>query len=182
MPGAIYSSVRIYPGGEKTVENQLDRTYPTSPEALWELWTTAQGIESWWAPDGFEVTVDTLELHPGGRLVYTMTATAPEQIAFMQDAGMPLGTTSEKTFTTVDAPRRLAYDSLVDFVPGVEPYTFATVIDFEPVCDGVHVTMTVEAMHDADWTQRLLAGRANELDKLAQAVSEQTSTPSSPSD
>jgi uncharacterized protein YndB with AHSA1/START domain len=150
--------------------NRLERTYPTSPEALWELWTTADGIESWWAPDGFEVEVDELELRPGGRLAYTMTATAPEQIAFMRSAGLPLGTRSEKTFTEVDAPRRLAYDSLVDFVPGVEPYTFATVVDLEPVAEAVKVTMTVEAMHNEEWTQRLLAGRANELDNLAKAI------------
>jgi uncharacterized protein YndB with AHSA1/START domain len=165
-----------------TGPNRLERTYPASPDAIWELWTTRAGIESWWAPDGFEVTVDTLELRPGGKLVYTMTATAPEQIAFMQDAGMPLSTKSEKTFTEVEAPRRLAYNSLVDFVPGVEPYQFATVVDLEPAGDATKVTMTVETMHDDEWTQRLLAGRANELDKLAQAVSEQTSTPSSPSD
>ncbi len=150
--------------------NRLERTYPTSREALWELWTTAEGIETWWAPDGFEVEVDELELRPGGRLAYTMTATAPEQIAFMQSAGLPLGTRSEKTFTEVDAPRRLAYDSLVDFVPGVEPYAFATVVDLEPVAEAVKVTMTVEAMHDEEWTQRLLAGRANELDNLAKAI------------
>jgi len=23
------------------------------PERVWELWTTAQGVEAWWAPDGF---------------------------------------------------------------------------------------------------------------------------------
>jgi uncharacterized protein YndB with AHSA1/START domain len=39
-----------------------------------------EGIESWWAPDGFAVELEKLELEPGGELVYTMTATAPEQV------------------------------------------------------------------------------------------------------
>ena len=150
--------------------NELQRTYAATPEEVWELWTTAAGIETWWAPDGFEVTVDTLELRPGGELVYTMTATGPEQIEFMRNAGMPLSTQSRKTFTEIDAPRRLAYDSLVDFVPGVEPYTFSTTVDIEETDSGSTVTMTVEAMHDEEWTQRLLAGRANELDNLARLV------------
>ena len=158
--------------GEMRQTNQLERTYPTSPEAVWELWTTARGIESWWAPDGFAVEVNTLELRPGGRLVYTMTATAPEQIAFMQNAGLPLSTQSQKTFTEIDAGRRLAYDSLVDFVPGVEPYEFSTVVDLDSTDDGVKVTMTVEALHDEEWTQRLLAGRSNELDNLGRAVAQ----------
>jgi hypothetical protein len=32
------------------------------------------------------------------------------------------------------------------------------------------VTMTVEPMHDQVWTERLLAGRTNELDNLARVV------------
>jgi uncharacterized protein YndB with AHSA1/START domain len=150
--------------------NQLEHAYAATPEEVWELWTTAPGIESWWAPDGFEVRVDKLELRPTGELVYTMTATAPQQIEFMRNAGMPLSTQSRKTFTEIDAPKRIAYDSLVDFVPGVEPYTFSTTVHIEPTDSGTVVTMTVEAMHDEEWTQRLLAGRANELDNLGTLV------------
>jgi uncharacterized protein YndB with AHSA1/START domain len=146
--------------------NRLERTYSATAERVWELWTTPRGIESWWAPDGFAVEVEQLDLRAGGSLVYTMTATAPEQIEFMRNAGMPLSTTSRKTFTEVEPQRRLAYTSLVDFVPGVEPYEFLTVVDLEPVEDGVRIVMTVETMHDETWTERLLAGRANELDNL----------------
>jgi hypothetical protein len=35
---------------------------------------------------------------------------------------------------------------------------------------GVRVVMTVEPMHDNDWTQRLIAGRNNELDNLAKVL------------
>src|ERR1041385_2322944 len=94
----------------------LRRTLAASPERIWELWTTPDGIGSWWAPDGFRTTVDVLELRPGGALDYTMTATGPEQIAFMEQAGMPLSTTSHKEFTEVVEPSRLAYRSLIDFV------------------------------------------------------------------
>jgi hypothetical protein len=30
--------------------------------------------------------------------------------------------------------------------------------------------MTVDPMHDAEWTQRLVAGRENELDNLARTI------------
>jgi uncharacterized protein YndB with AHSA1/START domain len=148
----------------------LERTYPATPDVIWELWTTAQGIESWWAPDGFTVKVTKIDLRPGGELIYTMTATAPEQIEFMKNAGMPLATESRKTFTEIDAPLRLSYSSHVDFVPGHEPYEFMTVVDLATAGTGTHVTMTVEAMHDDEWTQRLLAGRTNELANLAAVV------------
>jgi uncharacterized protein YndB with AHSA1/START domain len=62
------------------------------PSTSWTLWTTKAGIESWWGPEGFNVTVTSLDLRPGGELVYLMTATAPEQVAFMKRAGMPIST------------------------------------------------------------------------------------------
>lgn len=71
---------------------RLERTYDAPPEVIWELWTTAAGIEEWWAPDGFENQVNELDLRPGGRLIYMMTTTAPEQVEFMNNAGMPLAT------------------------------------------------------------------------------------------
>jgi uncharacterized protein YndB with AHSA1/START domain len=149
---------------------RLERTYAAPPELIWELWTTSSGIEGWWAPDGFESRVSELDLRPGGQLVYTMTATAPEQVAFMENAGMPLSTESRKTFTEVSPPTRLAYLSLIDFVPDHEPYEHLTVIDITPRGDGTNVLMTVDPMHDEIWTERILAGRNNELDNLQSAI------------
>ncbi|MET7336580.1 SRPBCC domain-containing protein [Nonomuraea sp. NPDC005650] len=145
---------------------RITRTYPAAPERIWQLWTTAEGIESWWSPDGFTVEVGKLDVRHGGELVYTMTATAPEQVAFMEGAGLPLSTESRKTFVEVEEPVRLSYTSLADFIPGVEPYDFLTVVEIRPAAEGAHVTMTVDAMHDEEWTQRLVAGRNNELDNL----------------
>jgi uncharacterized protein YndB with AHSA1/START domain len=149
---------------------QLERTYPVDPARLWPLWTTPAGIESWWAPDGFRVDVRELDLRPGGSLRYAMTAVGGEQVAFMESIGMPPTTESRKTFTAVEEPRRLAYDSLVDFVPGVAPYWFGTVVELKPVDGGTRAVMTVDPLHDEEWTQRLVAGRSNELENLGRAL------------
>lgn len=148
----------------------IERSYAASPEEVWRRWTTAEGIESWWSPDGFAVEVEELDLRPGGELRYTMTATGDAQIEFMHSVGMPLATTSRKTFTDVDPPRRLAYDSLVDFVPGVPAYWHPTLVEIEPEGDGVRVVMTIDRLHDDEWTQRLVMGRTNELDNLGKVV------------
>jgi uncharacterized protein YndB with AHSA1/START domain len=149
---------------------RLERTYNASPELIWELWTTAAGIEEWWAPDGFENQVSELQLRPGGQLIYTMTATAPEQVEFMKNAGMPLSTESRKTFIEVSPPTRLAYLSLIDFVPDHEPYEHLTVVEITPARDSTKVLMTVDPMHDDTWTERILAGRNNELENLEAAI------------
>lgn len=152
---------------------RIERTYPASAEEVWRLWTTNEGIESWWAPDGFKVEVRKLELRPGGGLVYAMTATGPEQVEFMKSAGMPLTTESRKTFTELVPPQRIAYQSLVDFVPGVKPYQQLTIVDLNPSGDDVQVVMTMDPMHDEVWTQRLKMGRENELDNLGRLIDRQ---------
>ncbi len=95
-----------------------------------------------------------------------MTATGPEQVAFMERAGMPLSTRSHKEFTEVVEPTRLAYVSLVDFVPDHEPYEHLTVVTLERTAAGTDVVMECEPLHDEVWTERIVAGRANELDNL----------------
>ncbi|MDN4598257.1 SRPBCC family protein [Leifsonia virtsii] len=149
----------------------IDRTIPAPPETVWELWTTADGISRWWAPDGFSTDVDRIDLRPDGELVYTMTAEDPAQVAFLEQNGLPLSTQARKVFTELRRPDRIAYRSVIDFVPDHEPYEQLTVVDLEPAGDGTRVVMQVEELHDEVWTERLLAGRANELDNLARLVS-----------
>jgi uncharacterized protein YndB with AHSA1/START domain len=149
---------------------RIERTYPTSAEEVWRLWTTSDGLESWWAPDGFTCDVRKLDLRVGGELVYAFTATGPDQVEFMKGAGLPLTTEARKTFTEVLRPQRIAYQSLIDFVPGVDPYQELTVVDLTPSGDTVAVVMTMEPLHDELWTQRLVMGRENELDNLAKVI------------
>ena len=100
----------------------IQRTYAASINEVWDLWTTRDGIESWWGPEGFDVTVTSIDLRPGGQLVYQMTATAPEMVAFIRSHAMPVSTECRVTYLEVSPPSRLAYGTLTDFVPGVPPY------------------------------------------------------------
>ena len=149
---------------------RLERTYHAPAKLVWELWTTAAGLEEWFAPDGFESRVSELDLRPGGQLRYTMTATGPEQVAFMRSTGNPLSVEVRKTFTEVVSPVRLAYLSLIDFVPGHEPYEHLTTIDIESVGDRTTVVMMLGPLHDEAWTQQHHAHRGIELDNLEAAI------------
>jgi uncharacterized protein YndB with AHSA1/START domain len=148
----------------------LKRTYQASLEEVWELWTTREGIESWWGPDGFEVTVRELDLRPGGRLLYTMRAVAPEMLAFMKQQGMPTAQEAQLRYTAVEPPQRLAYLHKVDFVPGVEPYDVAYELVLRPAAAGVELTLTFDRMHDETWTGRAAMGWEQELGKLGRAL------------
>lgn len=144
----------------------IERAYSASIDQAWALWTTKTGIESWWGPEGFEVTVTSLDLRPGGELVYLMTATAPEQVAFMKAAGMPVSTQAKVTYSEVSRPVQLAYKTLADFVPDVAPYEVATLVEFLATAKGVKLTITFDAMHDDVWTERARAGHESQLRKL----------------
>jgi uncharacterized protein YndB with AHSA1/START domain len=148
----------------------LTRSYDATLDEVWELWTTREGIESWWGPDGFSVKVKKLELRPGGVMLYAMSATAPEQVEFMKKAGMPTTTETSITFTEVTPRARLGYLNRADFIPGVEPYDVAQLVEFLEEAKGVRLRLTFDAMHDEIWTQRMTAGWEEQLQKLSRTL------------
>jgi uncharacterized protein YndB with AHSA1/START domain len=148
----------------------LRRTFPTTVGRLWDLWTTKKGLESWWAPDGFSVEVRRLDLRVGGEVEYTMTAVAPEMVAFLSDSGMPRTTVATWVYSEIVPKERLTYAQLVDFVPGVEPYDVTTWVEFRRTPKGVTVVVTEEALHSEEWTLRALEGLKNGLRNLAKLL------------
>lgn len=153
---------------------RIERTYDAPAQLIWQLWTTAPGLEEWFAPNGFESRVSQVEPRPGGLLRYTMTATGPDQVAFLRGVGSPLSVEVSKTFTEVDGSARLAYVSLVDFVPDHPPYEHLTTVDIVPVGERTTVVMTVDPLHDETWTRQHHAHRGEELDNLATAIKRRT--------
>lgn len=149
----------------------IERRYRAALTDLWALWTTPAGLESWWGPPGFAVTVQEMDLRPGGTLRYTMTAVAPEMVAFMQKNGMPTATPAQITYDTITPMTRLAYRNLVDFVPGHAPYHTRMVVEFIPEGEAVLLRLTFDQMHDAEWTNRQRMGWELELGKLQAVLS-----------
>ncbi len=147
--------VSTLPAGEVFT---MTRRFRASLSDLWALWTTAKGIESWWGPPGFAVTVQSIDLQPGGLLHYTMTAHQPEMVAFMQANNMPVATKAQITYGEVTPLKRLAYSHLVDFVPGQAPYSTALAVDFRAEGDIAEMHLTFQRMHDAEWTETAAHG------------------------
>jgi uncharacterized protein YndB with AHSA1/START domain len=150
---------------------RIERTYAAPAELVWELCTTAAGLEQWWGPEGFATQVSELDLRPSGHVRYTMTATAPEQVAFVRGLGLPLSTEFSRTFTEVLAPTRLGYRSLIDFVPDQEPYEHLTVIDIEPAGEGTKMVVAIDPLHDEAWTVQYRDHRNQELSRLEAVIS-----------
>lgn len=158
------------PSGPRGSMITIERTYDASLDEVWALWTTRDGIEAWWGPEGFSVKVHAIDLRPGGELRYAMTARDPDQVAFMKSAGMPLTTETRLTYTEVEPEGRLAYAHHADFIPGVAPYPVRTVIEFHPEKGKVRMVLRFDPMHEKDWTDRAVMGRESELRKLARLI------------
>lgn len=152
----------------------LERTLRAPVGEIWALWTTKEGFESWWGPDGFSVTVRSLDLRPNGLLRYAMTATAPEQVAFMKQAGLDLTTETTIVYKEVLPLQRLTYINLIDFVPEVGAYDVATQVELIPVSGAVRMVLTFDPMHDETWTQRMISGWESQLDKLPALIESRT--------
>jgi uncharacterized protein YndB with AHSA1/START domain len=148
----------------------IERTYHASIEQLWELWTTRYGLELWWNPDGFAVTINKLDLRSGGEVDYATTATAPEQIERMKAAGLPTTSEHHITYTEVAPRRHIAYKGLADDVPGVDPHVEATDVELHTVAHGVSMVLTIDAVLDPAQTKLTLDGWEHRLDRLAEVL------------
>ena len=148
----------------------LERTFDAPLADVWELWTTKEGIESWWGPSGFMVKVRKIDLRPGGDLDYAMIAVGEGEIAFMKKAGLPVSVEHRITFTEITPAKRLVYTQRADFIPGVDPYDVGTMVEFHPSGQGVRMVLTIDAMHDEHWTNMAVMGWESELGKLAKVL------------
>ncbi|HEY3948780.1 SRPBCC domain-containing protein [Phenylobacterium sp.] len=144
----------------------IERIYRADVEALWALWTTKAGFESWWGPEGFRVEVHALEPRQGGTLAYDMIADAPEAIAAMEGMGQPLSQGTRGTYAEFRPHRRLALTHLIDFVPGSAPYEHTIEVDFSPAGDQARMIVTIHPHLDPRWTQMSLEGFRSQLTKL----------------
>jgi len=148
----------------------LDRTFRGSLDELWDLWTTPEGIEAWWAPEGHRVAVRALDLRPGGEFTWETTAITPAQIEWQTKSGIPLTTVQRIVYTEVDPPRHLRYRNIIDFVPGVEPYEVDNEVDFEPTESGVRIVIRFSPLHSDEWTRLATLGYESQLSHLDVAL------------
>jgi uncharacterized protein YndB with AHSA1/START domain len=98
----------------------FERVYDASVEDVWTLWTTKEGLEEWFAPEGMHIEVQALDLRVGGAFDHVMTAVGAEQVAYMANLNRPPTARVSGRFVEIVPHRRLRIRFDIDFVPGVE--------------------------------------------------------------
>src|SRR5579864_186257 len=145
----------------------IDRTLKASVEKVWRMWTTKDGLEKWWGPEGFSSQVRHLDVRVGGRFEILMTALLPEIIAHLKAAGVSETSAAKGDYSVVEPSRRLVYTNGVDFVPGVPPYTTTTRVEMSATSGGgTRLIITNDVMHAEHWTKMATMGWTQQIGKL----------------
>ncbi len=144
----------------------IERTYRAAIEDVWDLWTTKEGFESWWGPQGFRSEVRELDARVGGVLRYEMIADSPEMIDAMKKMGRPPSHAAHARFTEVKPHSRLVITNVIDFIPGVAVYESQIAVDLSSAGDSVRMLVTLDTMHSDDFTRMQKEGFTSQLTKL----------------
>lgn len=144
----------------------IERRYRASIGDVWDLWTTKDGFESWWGPQGFRAEVSELDARVGGALRYEMIADTPEMIAAMKKMGQPPSHATSSRFSELKPRERLLITNVIDFIPGVASYESHIAVDFAVEGDHVRMVVTLDAMHSEEVTRMQEEGFTSQLTKL----------------
>ena len=144
----------------------VERIYRATLKDVWDLWTTKDGFESWWGPEGFRSEVHEIDARVGGALRYDMIAATPETIAAMKKMGQPTSHATRSRFSAIVPRERLVLTNVIDFLPGVATYESNIAVDFFEKDGHVRMVVTLDGMHNEEFTQMQKDGFASQLTKL----------------
>jgi uncharacterized protein YndB with AHSA1/START domain len=147
----------------KNVGFTIERTFKAAPGKVWQMWTTAKGIESWWGPAakdmGFDLKVLKLDVRPGG-----------EYAIQMKDAKVAL--VNHGHYNAIVPNRRIeqVWEFDIFLAPGEKPYDVAITIDLEPAGKGTKLTFRQGPLSTAEHTEGSRQGVMKNMEKLEKAL------------
>jgi uncharacterized protein YndB with AHSA1/START domain len=144
----------------------IERTYRASIHDVWELWTTKDGFESWWGPQGFRAEVHELDARVGGALRYDMIADTTEMIAAMKQMGRPTSHATQARFSVLEPREHLVITSVIDFLPNIASYEADIDVALFSAGESVRMVVTLDAMHSDEFTKMQKEGFSSQLTKL----------------
>jgi uncharacterized protein YndB with AHSA1/START domain len=142
---------------------RFERVYDGPVEDLWALWTTKEGLEEWFGPEGMQIEVPALDVRVGGAFDHVMTAVGDDQVAYMASVGRSRITGARGRFVDVVPHERLHIRMTIDFLPGVEPYPYDIVVEFHAEGRRVRMVITADPHPDSEMTRLATQGLASQL-------------------
>ena len=137
---------------------RLERLIPSPPELLFALWTEPAQLVRWWAPEGYEASVDDLDTRPGGRWRVTMRR---------PDGGVVV---TSGVYRIVEPPRRLAFTWAWEDESGARGHETEVVVSFEAAPGGTRVVLLQQRFESKQARDNHTVGWSSAFDRLTQIV------------
>jgi len=102
---------------------RLERLIPSPPEVLFALFVEPAQLLRWWAPDGYEPSIDALDASPGGRWRTTLRRPDGAEIA------------TSGIYRVVEPPRRLVFTWAWEEQSGTRLVLVQQRFERRPACD-----------------------------------------------
>jgi uncharacterized protein YndB with AHSA1/START domain len=153
---------------ERTI--RFERVYDAPVEDVWALWTTKEGLEEWYAPEGMHVEVLALELRVGGTFDHVMTAIGAEQTAYLANLNRPPAARVSGRFVEIARDRRLRIRYNINFEPGVEPYPHDILVELHAEAGRVRMVVTADRHPDPEMTRGAILGLTSQLQRFDMAI------------
>jgi len=149
---------------------RFERVYDASIEDVWALWTTKEGLEAWFAPEGMRFEVSTIELRAGGAFNHVMTALGTEQVAYLANLDRPLSVWVSGRFVEVVRHRKLRIRFDMDFVPGIEPYPYDMMVELHAEAGQIRMVLTADRHPDPEMTRGAVIGLTSQMRRFDLAI------------
>lgn len=153
----------------------MERVFDAPRSRVWQAWTTADELEKWWGPRGFETTIVKFEFKPGGVWHYGMKCVDESMGDFYGKISWGIG-----TFKEINPEDNFTYeDAFTDETGEINHDMPITPItnSFEETSDGkTKVTSTTEYVSEKDLQtvveMGVEQGAKETWDRLAEMVEE----------
>jgi uncharacterized protein YndB with AHSA1/START domain len=134
---------------------RIERLIAASPESLFALWIDPTQVAKWWAPEGCQASVHTLEPTPGGR--WRVSLCGPDGFASSMSG----------VYRAVEPPHRLAFTCAWDGEAGARGHESEVTVHFEPAPGGTRLVLVHERFEDRPARDRHTNGWSAVLAKLS---------------
>lgn len=132
----------------------LERLIPSSPEVLFTLWIEPAHLLKWWAPDGYQCSVDSLDARPGGRWRTILSSSDGRQVAI------------SGVYRIVEPPRRLAFSWAWEDDNGARGHETEVSVDFIPVPGGTRLVLVQQRFQSKQARDNHVVGWSSSFDRL----------------
>lgn len=133
---------------------RLERLIAAPPEKLFALFTEPASLVKWWAPDGYEAHIDTIDVRPGGGW-RTILRGADGWIA------------ASGVYRIVEPPHRLVLTWAWEDAAGTRGHETEVVVTFEPAPGGTHLVLVQRPFENQQVHDNHHRGWSASLDRIA---------------